>query len=251
MTDTKLSIVIPAFNEALRLPPSLHRIGTYLRENLTLLPAEVLVVDDGSSDATAEAAGAVHMPEGIDLRVLVHPTNRGKGAAVRSGFSATSGTWVLLTDADLSAPIDELEVLFAAAATDRVVIGSRAVDRRLIENPQPWYRDLMGRTFNLAVRSLALGDLHDTQCGFKLFPGDLARALAPSQRLDGFAFDVELLVLARWWGYAIREVGVRWRHVDASRVSPIRHSSQMMWDLLRLWWWRSAGRLPVRTGNQT
>jgi dolichyl-phosphate beta-glucosyltransferase len=251
MRNTKLSIVIPAFNEAVRLPPSLHRIGTYLREDPTLLPAEVLVVDDGSSDATAETAAAVQMPDGIDLKVLVHPSNRGKGAAVRSGFSTTTGAWVLLTDADLSAPIDELKVLLAAAAADRVVIGSRAVDRRLIENPQPWYRDLMGRTFNLGVRSLALGDLHDTQCGFKLFPGDLARALAPSQRLDGFAFDVELLVLARWWGYAIREVGVRWRHVDASRVSPIRHSSQMMRDLLRLWWWRSAGRLPVRPGNQT
>lgn len=244
MTTTKLSIVIPALDEARRLPPTLLRIGAHLAEHTTQLPAEVLVIDDGSSDGTAEAAAAVPMPAGIDLRVLIHTTNRGKGAAVRTGFNSAAGSWVLLTDADLSAPIEELSVLFSAAGENRVVIGSRAIDRRLIENPQPWYRDLMGRTFNLGVRSLALGDLHDTQCGFKLFPGELARALARSQRLDGFAFDVELLVLARRWGYEIREVGVRWRHVEASRVSPIRHSSQMIRDLLRLWWWRLAARLP-------
>ncbi len=249
MTSPRLSIVIPALDEAQRLPPSLERIGSYLRGDPMRLPAEVLVVDDGSADDTAKMAAAVRMPAGIDLRILVHPTNRGKGAAVRTGFAAATGAWVLLTDADLSAPIDELTVLFAAVDVDCVVIGSRAVDRRLIVRRQPWYRDLMGRTFNLGVRALALGDLHDTQCGFKLFPGELARALAASQRLNGFAFDVELLVLARSWGHTIREVGVRWRHVEASRVSPIRHSSQMIRDLLRLWWWRTAGLLPPRPGQ--
>ena len=246
MMRPKLSIVIPALDEARRLPPNLDLIGAYLAAKPDQLPAEVLVVDDGSTDGTAEAIGAVHLPEGIDLRVLIHPENRGKGAAVRSGFASTEGLWVLLTDADLSAPIEELPVLVSAAGTGAVAIGSRAIDRRLVETPQPWYRDLMGRTFNLAVRSLALGDLYDTQCGFKLFPGELARALAANQRLDGFSFDVELLVLSRRWGYEIHEVGVRWRHVEASRVLPVRHSSQMIRDLLRLWWWRISAGLPAR-----
>ncbi len=122
-------------------------------------------------------------------------------------------------------------------------MGSRSVERQLIENPQPWYRDLMGRSFNLAVRTLGLADLGDTQCGFKLFPGDLARMLSSAQKLDGFAFDVELLVLARHWGFPVHEVGVRWQHVEASRVQAVRHSSQMLRDVLRLWLWRASSRL--------
>lgn len=102
----------------------------------------------------------------------------------------------------------------------------------------------MGRTFNLIVRMLGLSRIHDTQCGFKLFPGNLARSLAAVQRLDGFAFDVELLVIARSWGYPVHEVGVRWRHIEASRVLAVRHSAQMLRDLLRLWWWRTSGALP-------
>ena len=135
-------------------------------------------------------------------------------------------------------------MLAIAAEDGGVAIGSRAVQRRLIEVRQPRHRDLMGRTFNLVVRALGLSGIHDTQCGFKLFPGNLARGLATVQRLDGFAFDVELLVIARSWGYLIHEVGVRWRHIEASRVLAGRHSAQMLRDLLRLWWWRNIGTLP-------
>ena len=245
----RLSVVIPAFNESDRLPPTISRIHDYLRENPDWLPAEILVVDDGSADDTAAAAKSVDLSGLFDLKVLAHEANRGKGAAVRTGFAHTSGKWVLLTDADLSAPIAELPKLARAAAAGGVAVGSRSVERRLIENPQPRYRNLMGRTFNLAVRTLGLASIGDTQCGFKLFPGELARMLASVQRLDGFAFDVELLVLTRLWGFPVHEVAVRWLHVEASRVQAVRHSSQMLRDVFRIWLWRVSSTLPARPEN--
>lgn len=245
----KLSVVIPAFNEADRLPPTLDRVEAFLRETPRWRPSEIIVVDDGSSDSTADTARSRRALEGIDLVVAAHPVNRGKGAAVRTGFERSRGAWVLLTDADLSAPIEDISVLGDAADTDAVAVGSRAVDRRLIMQRQPLHRDFMGRIFNTAIRALGLTRLHDTQCGFKLFPGELARALAAAQRLDGFAFDVELLVLAHHWGYRIEEVGVRWEHVEASRVMAVRHSSQMLRDALRLWWWRASRSLPPSDGG--
>ena len=206
--------------------------------------AEIRVVDDGSRDGTAESARTAKLLSEIDLRIANHTKNLGKGAAVRTGFGLSAGNWVQLTDADLSTPIEELPLLARAAEDGGVAIGSRAVQRHLVEVRQPRHRDFMGRTFNLIVRTLGLTKIHDTQCGFKLFPGNLARSLASVQRLDGFAFDVELLVIARSWGYLIHEVGVRWRHIEASRVLAVRHSSQMLRDLLRLWWWRINGALP-------
>jgi dolichyl-phosphate beta-glucosyltransferase len=246
---TILSVVIPALNERDRLPPNLDRIVGYLDSYRYWLPAEIVVVDDGSTDGTGAAVQAVDLPDGIALHLYIHPRNRGKGAATRTGFAGSRGEWVLLTDADLAAPIEGLKILAEAADTGAVAVGSRAVDRRLITNPQPWYRDLMGRTFNLAVRALKLSSFSDTQCGFKLFPGDLARALAAAQRLDGFAFDVEYLALAEAWEISVREVGVEWQHVEASRVLAARHSAQMLRDLLRLWWWRTTGALPPRPAS--
>ncbi len=243
--EIRLSVVIPALDESDRLPLTLERIGSFLADNPRWLPAEIIVVDDGSKDGTTTAAQAAKLPSEIDLRTASHHKNLGKGAAVRTGFRLTAGDRVLLTDADLSAPIEELPKLACAAQRGGVAIGSRAVHRRLVEIRQPRHRDLMGRTFNLIVRTLGLSGIHDTQCGFKLFPGDLARDLAAVQRLDGFAFDVELLVIARLWGHPVHEVGVRWRHNEASRVLAGRHSAQMLRDLLRLWWWRSTGALPL------
>lgn len=248
-TDTvpiELSVVIPALNEAARLPPTLERIGAYLARHPDWLPAEIIVVDDGSSDGTAAAATRVSLADGIELRIAEHAMNRGKGAAVRTGFSLAAGHWVLLTDADLSAPIEELPALARGAARNSVVVGSRAVERRLIGTPQPRHRDLMGRTFNLILRALQLTQIGDTQCGFKLFPGNLARALAAVQRLDGFGFDVELLLIAGHWGFGLTEAPVRWNHVEASRVMAGKHSLEMFRDALRLWWWRARGRLPNR-----
>jgi dolichyl-phosphate beta-glucosyltransferase len=245
-TRIELSVVVPAFNEADRLPPTLARIGAYLGAHPDWQPAEIVVVDDGSSDGTALSAGEVALAHGIELRVAEHPENRGKGAAVRTGFGLAAGHWVLLTDADLSAPIEELPVLARAASRGSVAVGSRAVERRLVETPQPRHRDLMGRTFNLMLRSLRLTGVRDTQCGFKLFPGELARALSSVQRLDGFAFDVELLLLAGAWGFGVNEVGVRWNHIEASRVMAVKHSMEMFGDTMRLWWWRALGRLAPR-----
>jgi dolichyl-phosphate beta-glucosyltransferase len=247
-SELALSVVIPALDEAQRLPRTLERIYAHLGESPQWLPAEVIVVDDGSRDGTADAAASVTPADGVSLVLLSHSHNRGKGAAVRSGFAAAHGARVLLSDADLSAPIGQLARLAAADDGTSVVIGSRAVDRGRITARQPLYRDLMGRCFNLITRSLVMGGLADTQCGFKLWPGELASALAAVQRLDGFAYDVELLLRARRWGWVVREVAVEWRHVEASRVLPIRHSMQMLRDLLRLWWWLRSGAIDVAPG---
>ena len=240
----RLSVVIPAFNEADRLPPTLAEIIRYLGAAPDWLPAELIVVDDGSLDGTADAAASIELSGGLALEIIRHDRNRGKGAAVRSGFLRSRGDEILLCDADLSSPIDQLAVLASHGSRGSVRIGSRALDRSLISTRQPSYRDLMGRTFNLAVRTLVLPGIHDTQCGFKLFPGELGRALAAAQRIDGFAFDVELLFLARRWGATLVEVPVRWRHVEASRVRPLLHSAQMLRDLLWLRLRAAAGLLP-------
>jgi dolichyl-phosphate beta-glucosyltransferase len=240
----RLSVVIPAFNEAERLPPTLQEIIRYLGANPDWLPAELVVVDDGSLDGTADAVAGTEVPDGLALTVMRHARNRGKGAAVRSGFLGSRGAEILLCDADLASPIDQLAVLAASAPRQAIRIGSRALDRSLITIRQPSYRDFMGRTFNLAVRALVLPGIHDTQCGFKLFPGDLGRALAAAQRIDGFAFDVELLFLARRWGTRVVEVPVCWRHIEASRVQPLLHSAQMLRDLTWLRLRAAAGALP-------
>ncbi len=229
-----MSVAIPAFNEGARLPARLEELYRLVLSHPEWAPVEVLVVDDGSRDQTLTAAEQVIRPEGILLRLLRHPRNQGKGAAVRTGFAASRGDLVLLSDADHSTPFPELQRLARHLAAGTVVIGSRAVDRSMILTRQPWYRELMGRTFNVVVQSLLLRGIKDTQCGFKLFPGPLARALATQQRIRGFAYDVELLRMARAWGWDVVEIPVQWAHAEASRVSPVRHSLEMLADVLAL-----------------
>jgi len=247
--DLVLTVVVPAYDEAARLPATLAAVGAHLAHSPELLPSQIVVVDDGSRDATAAAATSCTPPAGVVLEVVRHRRNRGKGAAVRSGFAASRGRRVLVSDADLATPIEELGTLLAAAGADGVAIGSRAVDRSRIEVRQPWYRDLMGRGFNLVVRALAVQGIRDTQCGFKLLPGPLARDLAEVMEIDGFAWDVELLLLLRRWAVPVAEVPVAWRHVEASRVRPVRHSAEMLGELLGLWWRRATGALPARPGG--
>jgi dolichyl-phosphate beta-glucosyltransferase len=210
-----LSIVIPAFNEARRLPESLDRLRRWLAE--ASYRHEIVVVDDGSTDGTGEVA---RQNGGEALVLLHHRPNRGKGYAVRRGMLAATGERRLMTDADLSTPIEELPRLMAEL--DRgadVAIGSRAVEGARIEIHQPFYREAMGRVFNRLVQALLLPGLKDTQCGFKLFTAGAARRSFGACHLDGFSFDVEALFVARRLGLRIAEVPVVWRNDEASRVS--------------------------------
>jgi dolichyl-phosphate beta-glucosyltransferase len=238
-SEFRLSVVIPAYNEESRLPATLERIAEHLAGRRDLLPAELVVVDDGSTDATARIAENFAAPAGLSLRVVRLGRNRGKGAAVRAGLAASSGAWVLISDADLATPVEELGALLASGAA--LAVGSRGVKRELILRRQPLPRDTLGRLFNLGLRVLGLTRLHDTQCGFKLLEGELARRLAGELRLDGFAFDVELLARARRHGATVTEVPVRWYHMESSRVRPLRHGLQMLRDAVRIRWWLWTG----------
>ena len=228
MTAPLLSVVIPAFNEARRLPATLARVGEHLAAQGR--PHEILVVDDGSADGTADVARA----GGADVRVLRHEPNRGKGYAVRRGMLAATGARRLMTDADLSTPIEELARL--EAELDRgwdVAIGSRAVAGARVEVHQPAYREAMGRVFNVLVQVLLLPGLADTQCGFKLFTAGAADTAFGACRLDGFCFDVEALYVARRRGLRIAEVPVVWRNDAATRVS-LGGGGTAFLDLLRI-----------------
>ena len=180
--------------------------------------AEILVVDDGSRDATAAAA------EAAGVRVLRNPGNRGKGYSVRHGMLEAQGEWSLFSDADLSTPIEEIERLWKAAASEhaQVAIGSRAVDRSLVGVHQPVFRETMGRVFNLTMRLVTGLPFRDTQCGFKLFESAAAREIFRRQRLDGFGFDVEVLYIAGRLGYRTLEIPVRWNDVAGTKVSAWR-----------------------------
>jgi dolichyl-phosphate beta-glucosyltransferase len=227
-----LSIVIPAYNEARRLPATLERLRQYLDAGAE--DYEVIIVDDGSSDdtvATAEAAAG----EWPRLRTVRLPMNRGKGGAVRAGMLAARGELRLFSDADLSTPIEELPALRAAInGRTTVAIGSRALETSRVEVHQPRRREFMGRTYNRLLRALVLPGLFDTQCGFKLFTAEAAVACFEPLQTVGFGFDAEVLLRARRHGWRIAEVGVRWRHAEDSRVSPVRDSLRTFWDLVRL-----------------
>jgi dolichyl-phosphate beta-glucosyltransferase len=234
VSEPDLSVVIPAFNEAGRLPRTLERVAAFLRGWGG--SHEVLVADDGSTDETARKA------QEAGATVLRDERNRGKGHAVRRGMLAARGLRRLMTDADLSTPIEELpRFLEKMEEGYGVVIGSRALPGSTIEVHQPWYRENMGRVYNLFVRALALPGLHDTQCGFKLWSAPAARDAFEAARLDGFSFDVEALYLARKRGYRIAEVPVIWRNDAASRVG-LGGGSLAFPDLLKIRWHDWKGR---------
>ena len=233
-----LSVVIPAYNEEQRLPPTLERVVEFF-ESARYSPVEILIVDDGSKDRTAEVAeafAAARSTPAIALEVLRNPGNRGKGYAVRHGMLAAKHDWALFTDADLSAPIEEVDKLAAAVQGGLDgAIGSRAVDRSLIGVRQPLTREMMGRFFNLAVRVGAGLRFSDTQCGFKLLSKDAVRKVFRLQRMDRFGFDVEMLFIARKLGLRIAEVPVRWNDVEGTKVSLFSGADAFL-DILRVRW---------------
>jgi len=238
-----ISIIIPAYNEEKRLPATLERVRDYLcRAEWEFW--EVIVVDDGSKDATGDVARRAR------ARVLANPGNRGKGYAVRHGMLEAKGDWALFSDADLSAPIEELDKLWNAAERENaaVAIGSRAIDRSLIGVRQPRFREDIGRFFNLLMRAVTGLPFHDTQCGFKLFAAGAAREIFSRQRLDGFGFDVEVLYIARHLGYKCLEVPVRWNDVAGTKVSPWLGLAAFL-DPLKVRWNGITGKYKERKGD--
>lgn len=219
MSDTNsLSIVIPAYNEARRLPRTLERVSEHARR---AFPAhEIIVVDDGSRDGTARiAAEFVRSRDIKNVRILRAGRNRGKGAALRSGILASRGEFVLCTDADLSTPIGELDKLLRPlwAGAD-VAIGSRAAEGSLVEG-KPWYREILSGASNMLIRAVLGLPFRDTQCGFKLYKREAAQRLFSRLALPRFSYDFEILSRAQASGYRVAEVGVRWEHQDFTTVT--------------------------------
>ena len=230
-----LSIVIPAYNEERRLPSTLDVILAWLN-TASYQDAELLIVDDGSTDATAAIVEkrAASEPR---LRLIRNPGNRGKGYAVRHGMLEAKGDWILSSDADLSAPIDELPKLVAAAEQQgaAIAIGSRALDRTLIGVHQSQWREMSGIVFNGVMRLITGLPFADTQCGFKVFRRDAACRVFKLQRLDGFSFDVEDLFIAHTLRIPTIEVAVRWNNVEGTKVSLLQGIASFL-DLLRIRW---------------
>ena len=234
-----LTIIIPAYNEELRLPPSLGLLADYIQKSGR--ETEVLVVDDGSTDQTAAVAETfrVRIPQ---LRVVPNGRNRGKGYSVRHGMMEARGDNVLFTDADLSAPIEEADKLIAALDKYDVAIGSRALDRKLIAVHESGFREFAGIVFNKIVRLVLWLPFVDTQCGFKAFRRDKCKIIFEQQRIERFGFDPELLFLARVHGLKAVEIPVRWAHSPATKVNMLRDSVQMFLDVFTIRWNALLGR---------
>jgi dolichyl-phosphate beta-glucosyltransferase len=240
MSFPKYSIVIPAYNESARIPGTLRSVVECVRANAW--PAEIIVVDDGSKDATAQvvrafAAGA------SEIRLIQNPGNRGKGYSVRNGLLQALGEIVMFTDADLSAPIEEAERLFAAIADGAdIAIGSRWLERTRQTIRQPLYRQFFGRCFNGVTRAVMGLPFADTQCGFKAFTRTAAQTVFQLQTIDRWGFDPEILFIALKRGYRIEEVPVSWAHDERSRMSYLKDGMRMLEDIAIVRWNALLGR---------
>lgn len=223
------SIIIPAYNEEDRIEDSLKKIIEYT--DVENIDVEIIVVDDGSKDNTVKIVSSF----GDKVRVIKQIKNQGKGAAVRRGMLEAKGDFRVFSDADLSTPIYELKKLieFNEKGFD-VCIGSRAVDASMIKEHQPWYREMMGKTFNHIVQLLVVKGIKDTQCGFKGFSKLAAEKIFSKAKIDGFAFDVELVFLAGKLNFKIAEIPVEWYNDERSKVNPITDSSRMFYEILKI-----------------
>jgi dolichyl-phosphate beta-glucosyltransferase len=229
-----LSVIIPAYNEESRLSTILTATTAYFNEHFPR-DFEILVVDDGSVDATPRITQEFAR-EHDNIKLLQYGRNRGKGYAVRYGMLKATGDWRLFCDADLATPIEEFDVVHARMTKDssEIGIGSRPLrDSNLIVH-QPWYREMLGRGFNRVVQVLAVPGIHDTQCGFKIFSARACEDIFTRCKLDRFAFDAEALFLAQKLGYRISEVPIRWSHKTGSKVNMVRDGARMIWDLIHV-----------------
>jgi dolichyl-phosphate beta-glucosyltransferase len=227
-----VSLIIPAYNEEERIGPTLTKIISYLSSRP--YEGEIVVVDDGSTDSTVKEAMA-HSGGPVPLRVVENPGNKGKGYSVRHGMREGRGEFLIFSDADLSTPIEETEkVLRAHSRGSDVVVASRRLARSVLEIKQPWYREFMGRSFNLVVQTFAVRGISDTQCGFKGFTRDAAAAVFSKAVIDRFGFDVEILFLARKLGFTVKEIPVRWIDSPFSRVDPLRDPYRMFMEVLKV-----------------
>lgn len=232
MRTPDLSIVIPAYNEESRIAPTVRDTVSYCRSRGRAF--EVILVDDGSRDGTT-SVGRLLSEEFPELRLIRLAANHGKGYAVRTGVVNAIGRLVLFADADGATPIGEIERLECALDSDAdVAVGSRAFRTEGVRVQAKLHRHLIGRTFHLLVEWLADSGVKDTQCGFKLFRSPVAQDLFSRMRMNGFSFDVEVLVMARRRGYRVAEVPVNWTHQPGSKVRLIRDSIRMAADLVRI-----------------
>ena len=228
MISGGLSIVVPAFNEAGRLPSTLPRFASFCEGRSD---TDILIVNDGSVDNTSAVIDAFAREHPV-VRAIHNASNHGKGYALRKGVMEVTREWILLTDADLSTPLEEIDKLFTAARRNgaAIAIGSRAIDRQVVGVHQSAAREWSGRFFNVVMRTITGLPFRDTQCGFKLYHREAARVIFPRQRIDGFGADVENLVTARLHGLRVVEVPVRWDNVDSTRVN-LRSGGRAFVDL--------------------
>lgn len=231
-----LSIIIPAYNEGKKIEATLKSVAFYLKTKP--IWADVIVINDGSRDETKHICESV-MPQlasqEVSYCLLSNDRNRGKGYSIKKGVSQAQGEYILYSDADLSTPIEEMEK-FLPFLKDKydIVLGSRALKESQILVHQPWYREKMGKVFNLLVRTLVLRGIKDTQCGFKCFRKEAAKKIFAQLVTDGFAFDVEALVLAKKMNFKVKEVPIKWVNHPESKVHPVKHSLAMLLELMKI-----------------
>ena len=232
---TTYSIVIPAYNESARLRATIEKILAHMQAHGW--DAEVLVVNDGSSDDTAAIVQSF-AAQNRAVRLLQNPGNRGKGYSVRNGMLHANGEVILFSDADLSSPIEEADKLFSAidAGAD-VAMGSRWLRVELQTQRQPLHRQFYGRLFNLALRLILGLHYYDTQCGFKAFTRRAAHTIFPQQHIERWGFDPEILYLAQKFGLRVEEVPVKWAHREGTRLNPLRDGIRMFGEILKIRWY--------------
>ena len=234
---TYLSVIIPAYNEEKRLPETIRQISAFLGREKEYR-SEILIVENGSTDRTSQVAQSylnLFTNHRDNVRGRVIHSKKGKGAAIRAGMMIAQGTWLYMADADLSTPIEAVDLMTPPQFTGDIAIGSRSLPgAEYVVKGTPSHRKMTGWIFNQLTRLLVPG-ISDTQCGFKMFRRDAARQIFSQSVVDGWAFDVEILYLARLYGYEIKEILVAWEYDEDSRINVLGDSLEMAADLLRIW----------------